>query len=95
MGKTDKPMHNKNNKSTETSFLSESGIKKFFQMSTDMLGVFSSEGYFLEMNHAWESLLGYTREELMSKPFIDFVHPEDIERTLKEYEEELKGKDVF
>jgi PAS domain S-box-containing protein len=36
------------------------------------------------INPAWERTLGYTREELMSRPFIEFVHPDDRERTLKQ-----------
>src|SRR5204863_5621751 len=34
----------------------------------------------------WERLLGWTREELMSRPFIDFVHPSDRESTVEEAE---------
>ena len=37
--------------------------------------------YFQRLNPAWESALGYSREELMAKRFLDFVHPDDLERT--------------
>ena len=33
------------------------------------------------MNPAWERILGYTREELMAKRFLEFVHPDDLDRT--------------
>jgi PAS domain S-box-containing protein len=36
------------------------------------------------LNSEWERLLGWTREELMSRPFADFVHPNDRERTVAE-----------
>ena len=56
----------------------------FFQVSIDMLCFLSFNGYFKRLNPAWERTLGFTREELMSRPFIDFVHPDDRERTLKQ-----------
>jgi PAS domain S-box-containing protein len=39
------------------------------------------DGYFKRLNPAWERTLGWTVEELRSRPFLDFVHPEDRERT--------------
>jgi PAS domain S-box-containing protein len=56
----------------------------FFEVAIDMLCFLDFSGYFKQLNPAWERTLGFTREELMSKPFIEFVHPDDRERTLKQ-----------
>ena len=55
---------------------------RFFDVSIDMLCFLDFSGYFKRLNPAWERTLGFTREELCSKPFIEFVHPDDRERTL-------------
>jgi PAS domain S-box-containing protein len=57
---------------------------RFFDLSIDMLCFLDFNGYFKRLNPAWESTLGFTREELMSKPFIEFVHPDDRDRTLRQ-----------
>lgn len=57
---------------------------RFFDLSIDLVCFLDFKGYFKGLNRAWETTLGYTREELMSRPFIDFVHPEDRERTLSQ-----------
>ena len=38
-------------------------------------------GYFVELNAAWEESLGYSAEELRAAPFAELVHPDDRERT--------------
>ena len=63
---------------------------RFFTDSIDMLCFLDFNGYFKRLNPAWERTLGYTRKELMSRPFIEFVHPDDRERTLKQ-NAEVKG----
>lgn len=57
---------------------------RFFDLSIDLLCFLDFSGYFKRLNPAWEQTLGFTREELMSKPFIEFVHPDDRERTLNQ-----------
>ncbi len=55
---------------------------RFFALSVDMLCFLDFDGRFRRLNPAWERALGYTLGEMISLPFIDFVHPDDRERTL-------------
>jgi PAS domain S-box-containing protein len=64
---------------------------RFFATSIDMLCFLNFSGHFKRLNPAWERTLGFTREELMSKPFIEFVHPDDRERTLNQNREVRGG----
>lgn len=65
--------------------------QRFFDVSIDMLCLLDFNGYFKRLNPAWERTLGFTRAELMSRPFIEFVHPDDRERTLKQNAEVRGG----
>ena len=61
----------------------ESG-NRFVELSVDMFCVLSFDGFFKNMNPSWERTLGFTSQELMAKPRIDFVHPDDRESTAAE-----------
>ena len=54
----------------------------FFSVAIDMFCFLDFRGYFKRLNPAWQKTLGFTQAELMARPFIDFVHPDDRERTL-------------
>ena len=56
-------------------------LDQFFSVTLDLLCIANTEGYFLRLNPAWESILGYSREELTAKRFLYFVHPDDLVRT--------------
>ena len=64
---------------------------RFFDLSIDLLCCLDFNGYFKRVNPAWERTLGYTRAELQSRPFLDFVHPDDRERTLTQNREVRGG----
>ncbi len=54
---------------------------QFFRVTPDLLCIANTDGHFQHLNPSWERVLGYTTEELLSKRFLDFVHPDDRERT--------------
>lgn len=58
-------------------------IENFFSLSLELLCIANSEGYFFRLNPAWEKTLGWSNDELMRRRFLDFVHPDDIDVTLK------------
>jgi PAS domain S-box-containing protein len=58
--------------------------QQFFEASIDLLCVLDFNGHFKRVNPAWERALGFSREELMERPFIEFVHPDDRARTLEQ-----------
>jgi PAS domain S-box-containing protein len=56
-------------------------LARHFEISHDLLCSANFEGYFVQLNDAWEETLGWAKEELMSRPFIEFVHPDDRDKT--------------
>jgi PAS domain S-box-containing protein len=63
--------------------LAEAERDRIFDMSLDILVVASFDGYLKRLNPAMERITGYTREELLAKPFIELSYPEDVEKGLK------------
>ena len=59
----------------------EDELKRIFNLSLDMIGSGNLDGYFTKINSSFESILGYTAEEFLKKPFLSFVHDDDFEKT--------------
>lgn len=55
----------------------------YFTHSWDLMAIVGKDGYFKRTNPAFFRAMGYTEEELRAKPIVDFLHPEDVERTKK------------
>ena len=64
---------------------------RFFSVALQMLCIVDPSGYFLRVNSHFTKTLGYSREELKSRPFEHFIHPDDIERTQEATVEVLEG----
>src|SRR6266511_1414901 len=79
-----RPPSDRTNMGTDWSVSHERGEALRFDIERDLLCTVDADGYFTSLNAGWERILGWTREELMSRPLIDFVHPADRERTLEE-----------
>jgi diguanylate cyclase (GGDEF)-like protein/PAS domain S-box-containing protein len=57
---------------------------KFFILSTNPMCIADPYGCFKQVNPAFVQLTGYSESDLIAKPFLDFVLPEDRQRTVDE-----------
>lgn len=62
----------------------ESLVQRGFDLCLDLVCLADFDGYFRLVNQAWETELGYTSEELLARPYMEFVHPDDREATQQE-----------
>ncbi len=71
-------------------------FNQYFRETKDLICLANSDGCFIKINEAFTKSLGYTEEELLSKKFINFIHPEDLEKTKKELDNNInKGENTI
>jgi PAS domain-containing protein len=74
----------------------ERHLRRHEELSLDLFCIADFDGHFTRLNPAWERTLGYTREELLAQPFLDFVHPDEPVATLAEADRQTKeGQEVL
>jgi PAS domain S-box-containing protein len=61
-------------------------LQAYFTESADPFAIFNETGSFNQVNDAWTAVLGYTPAELLGRPFLTFVHPHDMARTLEAFD---------
>jgi PAS domain S-box-containing protein len=59
-------------------------LDRVFRLSNDLIAVADFDGWFTRVNAAAEEIQGYTEQDLLERPYGDFVHPDDRERTASE-----------
>ncbi|GAA5520766.1 PAS domain S-box protein [Aliifodinibius salicampi] len=67
-------------------------IQKFYSLPLNLMCTATPEGYFKEINPHFTEVLGYTSDELLSQPFVNLIHPEDVEPTMVEIEKLAVGE---
>lgn len=65
------------------------------ELAEFMIGAANNEGYFIFLNDLWSVKLGYTKEKLYNTPYIEFVHPDDIEATYAEATKIAEGAKII
>ncbi len=63
----------------------EGELARYFDESPDLLATADTSGHFTRVNAAWERVLGYSAETLCSRPFVEFIHPDDRGQTVSEH----------
>jgi len=73
----------------------EEELDRFFRLSLDMLCVAGFDGYFKRVNPAWKRILGWSETELLARPYLDFIHPDDRDATLAEAGKVSQGHELI
>jgi diguanylate cyclase (GGDEF)-like protein/PAS domain S-box-containing protein len=68
---------------------------RLFALSQDPMCVSRVGGHFVRVNAAFTSVLGWSEEELLSRPIVDFIHPDDRTAALAEASQQWAGKTVY
>lgn len=64
----------------------------FFDLARDLLCATGFDGFVKDLNAAWELALGYSREELMARPFVEFLHPQDLPAVMEQVQLVASGQ---
>ncbi len=65
-----------------------------FNLSSDLIGVATFQGFFSKLNPAFSKLLGWSEEELMNHPFFHYLYEEDLDKSLEVVKILRSGKPV-
>ncbi|MEQ8998070.1 MAG: PAS domain S-box protein [Coleofasciculus sp. B1-GNL1-01] len=75
--------------------LIQNEFQQFFNLSLDLFCIAGTDGYFKRINARFTDVLGYSEAELLSQPFVNFIHPEDREATVTAVEQLEAGEVIY
>jgi PAS domain S-box-containing protein len=79
-------------KAKEDAEQSEEKFSTIFNMSQSLICIADiNTSTFKYINPAFNRVLGFSDEELLSKPFLEFIHPDDVQTTQDVVEKQLQA----
>jgi len=75
--------------------LAEQERERFLAVSSDLQVITSINGYFQWVSPAFERILGWAADEMTSRPWIEFVHPDDVGKSLLETDHLFSGNETI
>ncbi|MEP6578147.1 ATP-binding protein [Microcoleus vaginatus GB2-A3] len=69
--------------------------ERFLAVASDLQVITGINGYFHWVSPTFERILGWTPEEMTSRPWTEFVHPEDLGTSLAEADSLFSGNETF
>jgi PAS domain S-box-containing protein len=71
----------------------DANLGQFFWSSTDLMSILGSDGSWIVVNSAWPNTMGWSLDDLRSEPFLDLIHPDDVEATIVEFNRLVSAPD--
>jgi PAS domain S-box-containing protein len=73
----------------------ERELLNFFRLSVDMLCITTLDARFVKFSESFPVSLGKTEQELMDTPFLELIHPDDLEQTKIQVKKLSQGEKVI
>jgi len=66
-------------------------FESLFKLSSDLICIAGTDGFFKKVNPAFEKVLGWDKEALLSQSFFELVHPDDVDNTREQVDHLATG----
>ncbi len=66
-------------------------LLRLCELSQDLMCICTFDGIFVYTNPAWTACLGWEADEFRTKPFLEFIHPDDVAATVARVEQNMQG----
>ena len=74
---------------------SERYLQTVLTNTQDLICIAGLDGYLKYVNPAWEKVLGYSQSELIDRPFLSFIHPDDHAKNDDEVKQLSMGRETI